>query len=156
MQIWLNHYQQAFWVIIPLVFVGWWLFLCALLSFIGGWTILATLFRSAAPFAGPLWKMQSAQMRFRTYYGNCLTIGANGEGLYLAAMPLFAFRHPALFIPWHEISVSRQQILFLRYVRFELGRDLNIPLRVREKLAEDIRQAAGQRWPVEQIAGIVG
>jgi hypothetical protein len=55
-----------------------------------------------------------------------------------------------LLIPWEEISVTRRRFLFLQWVQFELGRELHIPLSIRPKLAERLRVAAGDRWPVER------
>src|SRR3954466_7384369 len=110
MHSWIDHHQQAFWTIIsPLYFVALWLFVSATISVIGGWTALAKRFRfSKARFTGPSWNGQSGQMRWIAGYHNCLTLGCNAQGLYLAIMPLFRFRHPPLLIPWEEISVSRR------------------------------------------------
>ena len=78
-------------------------------------------------------------------YGNCLTLGCNPQGLYLAIMPLFRFRHPPLLIPWDEIKISRTRILFFRYVRFELGRELDIPLYLRPRLADRLQRAGREQ-----------
>jgi hypothetical protein len=45
-------------------------------------------------------------MRWLASYGNCLTVGGNPQGLYLAVAPLFRFRQPPLLIPWEEVTVS--------------------------------------------------
>ena len=84
-------------------------------------------------------------------YGNCLTLRCNPKELYLAMMPLFRFKHPPLLIPWEEIAVSQRQILFLKFVRFGLGRELDIPLYLRPKLADKLRRAARDRWPFEPV-----
>lgn len=152
MQNWLNAHPTALWIIIPCYGLAIWLLVSALISYIGGWTALAKLFRLKVPFVGERWHRQSGQMRWIAGYGNCLTVGCNHEGLYLATMPLFRFRHAPLLIPWGEISVSRRRIIFWRYVRFGLGRELDIPLYLRAKLAEKVRHAAGDRWPIEPVA----
>jgi len=152
MQHWLDQHQSALWFIFPAYFAALWLLVSAVISFIGGWTKLAGVFRSGKPFIGQQWTGQSGQMRWIAGYGNCLTVGCNPEGLYLATMALFRFRHPPLLVPWSEISISQRKILFFRFVRFSLGHELHIPLYLRWKLADKLRRAAGDRWPIETIA----
>ena len=67
-------------------------------------------------------------------------------------MPLFRFRHPPLLVPWNEITISRRRIAFFRVVRFGLGRELDIPLYLRAKLADKVRRGAGKQWPIEPVA----
>jgi hypothetical protein len=83
-------------------------------------------------------------MRWLAGYHNCLTIGGSPEGLYLAIMPLFRFRHPPLLIPWAEITVTRRRILLFEVVQFSLGWELDVPLCVRPKLAAKLVHAAGK------------
>jgi hypothetical protein len=87
-------------------------------------------------------------MRWIAGYGNCLTVGANEDGLYLATFPLFPLGHPPLLIPWDEVSHSKRKMLFFAMVRFELGRETAVPFWVRETLAERLKNAAGKAWPV--------
>jgi hypothetical protein len=152
MQNWLDQRHSALWLILPCYALALWLLVSAIISYIGGWTTLAKRFRMKTSFVGERWAGQSGQMRWLAGYGNCLTLGCNPEGLYLATMPLFRFRHPPLLIPWEEIAISRREILFLSFVRFGLGRDLDIPLYVRSKLADKLRRAAKDRWPIELVA----
>ena len=90
-------------------------------------------------------------MRWIAGYGNCLTVGASPDGFYLAISPLFRFRHPPLLIPWTEVEITRRKLLFFRYVRFGLGREVKIPLYLRERLAERIKHTARSSWPVEAL-----
>jgi hypothetical protein len=55
-------------------------------------------------------------------------------------------------VPWNEIAIAQRQILFFRFVRFSLGHELDIPLYLKWKLADKLRHAAGDRWPIETIA----
>jgi len=151
MQNWLDQHPTALWVIFPVYFLTLWLLVSAIISYIGGWTTLAKRFRLKQPFAGTRFAWQSGQMRWLTGYGSCLTLGVCPEGLYLATMPLFRFRHPSLLIPWTEVAIVRRRILFFQFVRFGLGRELDIPLYVRESLADRLRRAVGDRWPTEQV-----
>ena len=152
MQNWLDQHQGAIWIIAPCYAITLWLFVSAGISYIGGWNTLAKRFWFRTPFLGEKWRGQSGQMRWIAGYGNCLTLGCDDQGLYLAIMPLFRFRHPPLLIPWDEIKISRTRILFFRYVRFGLGRELDIPLYLRAQLADKLRSAAGDQWPIEEVA----
>ena len=152
MQSWLDHHHSALWLIFPAYFVTIWLLVSATIGYTGGWTTLVKRFRLQEPFTGQQWTRQSGQMRWIAGYGNCLTVGASPEGLYLATHPLFSFRHPPLLVPWSEVAVTRQRILFLKFLRFSLGRELDIPLYVRAKLAEKLRSAAGDHWPIEPLS----
>lgn len=151
MQNWLDQHHNALWLIIPCYGLTLWLLVSAIISYVGGWTALAKGFRLKSSFVGERWTGQSGQMRWLSSYGNCLTSGCNPEGLCLATMPLFRFRHPPLLIPWQEIAISRRQILFLHFVRFGLGREADIPLYVAAKLAEKLRRAAGGHWPTDRV-----
>jgi len=84
-----------------------------------------------------------------TGYNNCLTIGANASGLYLSIIFPLRFAHPPLFIPWREISISRKKILWINIVELRLGREADVPLRIRNPLTEKLKAAAGTSWPSE-------
>lgn len=89
-------------------------------------------------------------MRWSAHYGNCLRLGANGDGLYLAVLFLFRFMHPPLLVPWREIKVRRKKRwLFGESVIFTMGVDLGIPLRISGASASMLREAAGLHWPQE-------
>src|SRR5580704_4325544 len=105
------------------VFLVLWIFVTIVISHLSGWASLAGQFRFHDTFSGPRWSWQSGRMRFMMNYNRCLTVGASEQGLYLAMNPLFRLGHPALFIPWSEVSVQPQRIFFFRGTRFQLGRE---------------------------------
>ena len=152
MQSWLDQHHTALWLIIPFYALVLWLLVSAVTSYVGGWTTLAKRFRLRKAFVGQRWPRQSGHMRWIAGYGNCLTVGCSPEGLYLAMVPLFRFRHPPLLVPWNEVSIARRRILFFHFVRFRVGHELDIPLYLRWKLADRLGQAAGDRWPIETVA----
>ncbi len=123
-----------------------------LASHMSGWASLAQAYRLTGDFPAQRWSFQSAAMRWYAHYGSCLTVAADSTGLYLSVWAIFRMFHPALFIPWSEISVRSSKILWSRVVEFRLGRELAIPFRVCEKLATRLRASAGRSWPVETIA----
>lgn len=151
MQDWIDQHQTEFWfAVFPLYFGTLWCVIGAFLSYVGGWTKLARRFRCQTAFVGDRWRFQSGAMRGSVQYGNCLTLGSNSHSLYLAVFPLFRFRHPPLLIPWQEVTATRRQLLFYRWVRLELGRDEHIPLSIHSGLADRLQAAAGDSWPIER------
>ncbi len=74
--------------------------------------MLARRFRANEPFYGETWGWQSARFRGWCSYNNCLTVGANQEGLYLAVMLPFRLFLPPLLIPWQEIEVETGKMFF--------------------------------------------
>jgi len=150
-QEWVKQHPSAFFLILfPVLWVG-------VLTLVGrttGWAALARRFRAQMPFSGELWSWQSAQIRsWLGGYNNCLLVGANPQGLFLAMMIPFRFGHPSLFIPWFEVSrVSRGKWLQFPFVELQLGREDPIPLRMNERLAARIQLAAGSSWPGKPLA----
>jgi hypothetical protein len=133
--------------IAAIVGIGWVVLVTG--SHLGGWASLAGQYRCLEPFSGSRWNFQCGQFRWFASYNNCLTIGADTRGLFLWVFPLFRVAHPPLFIPWREISVARQKVLWIKQVRFRLGHELQIPLTIGDRLAQKLQSAAGSSWPVE-------
>ena len=125
-------------------FAGLWVAFSVLLSRIGGWATLARQYGCSGEFAGDRWRFQSGQMRYLVGYNNCLTVGANREGLYISLVVPFLLGHPALFIPWREISVSRKKVLWFKRVQLGLGCELPIPFQISERRADKLKQSAGK------------
>ena len=96
--------------------------------------------------AGPRWTDAMA-MRLP----GRLTLGADSEGLYLATLPFFPLFHPPGFIPWNEVSMAKKNLFFVSGVRLQLGKELSVPLWIRERLAERLRDVAGSGHPVETL-----
>lgn len=117
--------------------VGWWggMYLVALMS---GWHRLAERFRFEQGFEGERWRFESAAMRWGTAYRGILTLGANESGMYLAVFVLFRMGHPALFVPWSEITVSDRRRWMVAGTQFVLGREEQIPLWVFKRLGDKL------------------
>ena len=144
----MRHY---FPVVFPIFFLCLWLFICTVISYVGGWASLSKFFCTQFPFEGAKWGLQRGQMRFGVGYNGCLTVGANPQGLYLAVFPLFRFMHPPLLVQWNQIKVRRGTNWLLgEYVSFILGFEASIPLRIRGTLAARLRESAGGCWPIEK------
>jgi hypothetical protein len=55
-----------------------------LIAMASGWNELSKRFRFKGKFYGEALPFQSARMRFYVHFGNCLTVGSDQSGLYLA------------------------------------------------------------------------
>ena len=125
---------------LPLFFIAWWCFILYLISFFGGWRQLAGNYRQDGYFQGHTWRFQTISMRWWTGYGGCVHIGANRDGLRLSVSFLFRPGHPALFIPWKDIT--RHEVRYWGTQRLELhfAKGGSVPVRIKpdlEKLLEE-------------------
>jgi hypothetical protein len=148
MQGWVDQHPLAFGIA---DFLFLWVVVSFVISYTGGWAALAGKFRYRGKFNGPKWRGQSGKMRGLARYRNCLVVGGNPEGLYLAVFFPFRMAHPPMFIPWNEVTLTKSRVWFVPMVRFQLGRELSVPFWIRESLANRIRKVAGDAWPVESI-----
>jgi hypothetical protein len=150
MQDWINTHPGAMAVIVPLYVI---VLITLVTSHITGWAALAKEYRLRTTFLGSSWRMQSAKMRFKVGYSNCLTVGANSDGLYLGTLFLIRLAHPPLFLPWREVAAMgrRKSWILGEFVGLQLGHELRIPFWIRDSLASKLKDAAGGHWPVESI-----
>jgi len=130
-----------------LFFVGTWLAALLAVSLLSGWAELARVYRSPRPFEGPRWRFESARMRLSMNYNRCLTVGANGQGLYLSLLFLFRFGHPALFIPWNEVAVVREgRTFWWKWSEFRFRQAPWVYIRLGERISQQIKVSAGTAW----------
>lgn len=120
-----------------------------MVAWMAGWKTLAARFRYDAPFVGSMWRWQCAKFRWGSRYNNCLTVGANSEGLYLAMMPVFNFGHAPLLIPWSEITERAKGTLFGPVFILTLGSEEQLPMMIGSALALKIEKAKKQNFPVK-------
>jgi hypothetical protein len=134
-----------------LFFVGLWCAVSMGLSLIGGWFELASVYPLPRTFEGTRWHFRSANMRFGSHYGSCLTVGADPTGLFMKTLFLFRLGHAPLFIPWNSISIRevRYFLIFPR-VQFRFQNAPSIPLYLSVGLGRRLREAAGSAWPVDR------
>src|SRR5580704_16689428 len=107
MQPWVERHPLLF-IFTDFVFL--YLTVSFVISWWSGWASLATQFRLRGKFTGQRWSWQSGQMRWLCGYHNCLTIGANSEGLYLSTLRFFPLFHSPLFNPWSEVSFVKRKL----------------------------------------------
>ena len=107
--------------LIPILFVGLWLFLSAIFAFTSGWCSLAQYFRASERPVGEKILGQVKQIGF-VPENHVTHIIVSSAGLYLYASVLFRFLHPALLIPWSEVHHTRTiKILWWRTYQFDLA-----------------------------------
>jgi hypothetical protein len=149
MQDWTKHHPQLFVGLLFLWIGGFWILINHLIALASGWKKLSNRFRLQQTYSGPTWKWQSALMRRFAAYNNCLIVGADQMGLFLSIMVFFRPGHPALFIPWNEVTVTRTDGILTDLVEITLGHSEQVPFKIRGSLASKLRDAAGQGWPAQ-------
>ena len=138
---------------ILLIAILWWMVGGIVFSHITGWASLAERYRCDERFSGDRLRFRSAAMRYWGHFSNCLTAGANRQGLFLSLSLPFLLGYPPLFIPWNEITVRRTRLLWAKRVELRLGREPAIPFRISERLATRLAALAGEAWPLARGAG---
>jgi hypothetical protein len=85
-------------------------------------------------------------------YGSCLTLGTNPRGFYLATLWMFRFGHPALLIPWEDITATITKQWFFSRAQFEFSKTPGITLNLSKRLAETIASASGGRLTISEYS----
>ena len=120
-------------------FIMVWMAVCKLISAVGGWNILSRDYRANSAFDGKKMWLKSVGLRRWTNYNNCITVGADKYGLYLAVLPIFWVGHPPLFFPWADISTEAgSRRFFGEFVRLKFTKQPDVPVILSQKLAARI------------------
>ena len=82
--------------------------------------------------------MKSAGMRWGVAYRGALNFGVDVYGLFVSIVPIFRIGHPPLFIPWSEITCTRQKQWFLDGVRINFSRSPNVAILLPARVAQQI------------------
>jgi hypothetical protein len=129
---------------LSLLFVVFWLGVCAMLSRIGGWSSLVAPFRAKYPPRGERFRFVSGSLgseRFPVSYKSSLFVVVSRHGLHLSVYFPFRFQSPALFIPWGEVdSVAEKPFLRTFGVTLRLRRPWPV-ISVRGQAGHSIREA---------------
>ncbi len=122
-------------------FVGMWCAIMLLLSRLGGWHRLAQQFPAPAERRGTRFGMQSAKVGWVSY-GNCVTIHAAPDGIFLEVWPLFRLGHAPLLLPWHAMhNIRVNQILWLSLVSVDIGEPRITTIQLSKKVFDAARAA---------------
>jgi hypothetical protein len=131
-----------------LFFVGAWVLASLLISLAGGWAQLSHDFRTRDEPRGPRWRFQSARLRFGVGYNGVLTFAVDPMGLWISIFPLFRVGHPPLFIPWREMTATRERAMRSEVLKLRFQRHPSITLTIRGSLARKMEAALGRPLPV--------
>jgi hypothetical protein len=136
-------------VILILLPIAIWLSVTFGSSYRSGWNLLAKEYKSTESFEGECWNFLTGQINKQAAlpspfwgavpsYGNCLHICANKAGLQLSIFILFRPGHPSLFIPWGDISVSSEEGILRRRLKFTFRKVPIVSLYVSEWVGEEV------------------
>jgi hypothetical protein len=135
LQNWIEHHPVGAVFGFIVYFCLLWLLVCFVLSLASGWRSLYNSF----PISNrslPKMSLTNGQFRYIVGYHNVLRLGSDRDGLYLAILFLFRFRHPTLFVPWSEIEIlPEKSFLFFRWRSLILGRESRVPLMLKSRVA---------------------
>jgi len=131
------QFEEIFPFVFPIFLISVWVMVSFFIALLGGWSRLAAHYRFQAEFTGKKWRFQSARFRL-TGYNNCLTIGSNYYGLYLAMFLPFRIGHPPLLIPWSDITTTEHKGWLFSYLDFTFAKAPSIKLRVSRNLGDRI------------------
>ena len=123
-------------------FVLLWTAVGLILAQLSGWAELARHYRSTNPFDGRKWRFRNGKMRLATHYNNCLTVGANAQGLYLAVLFLFRIGHPPLEIPWQDILTTTGKTLWWKWTEFRFQQAPSVWIRFYGNLGDELQSSS--------------
>lgn len=139
-------------------FLGWlllafiaWFVICHGLARFSGWSALAGTYAHLGSFDGYRLYLQTVLFARGVRYGNTLVIGANHQGLYLAALFVVRPGHPPLLIPWEEISLETRSGFLGQTVELRFLRAASVTLTLSPATAMRLAAGAAEKLPVAGI-----
>ncbi|MCB8977942.1 MAG: hypothetical protein H6657_11005 [Ardenticatenaceae bacterium] len=136
----------AFFIGFPLF----WSALAVITSGIGGWATLAEMYPHHETLSAQCFSGQSATLQRSSNYRGTLKICADNEGIYCSVTFLFRPGHPPFFVPWVEISGTRQKHGLYEVVELRFQRTPNIPFRIYKRTADKLVDVANGRWAYKE------
>lgn len=138
---------QTYPYLIPLFAISfWWIVLWAIAR-ISGWSILAEHYEALDSYEGPKKLGQSALLErvkgMPARYNGLLVFGADGRGLRLSVLIFFRPFHPALVIPWSDISTASRKAFVGGRVDISASRAPHVKIGVAPSLADWLTQTSG-------------
>lgn len=129
------------WLVIPVLFVGFWCAACYLLAFLSGWRRLAAHYATDAPITGQRFRFRSAKagvVRFRS----SLNFAAARDGLHLWLLPPFRMGNPHLLVPWQDIAAAPTQEWMFKRIALTFARVPGIRFQIADVLGTQIAAAS--------------
>lgn len=126
----------------PFVTIAIWLLIIfSFLNLFGSWSKLTKRYATKYHFKGKTWKFQSASVG-NTAYSNCVTVGSDHQGLYLSPFVIFRFGHPAILIPWEQLTLITEERFFNQLYYLEVADCSKIRIFVSDRLLHRISQSS--------------
>lgn len=133
-------------------FIGVWIAISYGIAVTGGWNVLAEHYLNKSDFQGELFRFNSGQMG-KASYGGVLILGTNPRGLYMSTFFMFRFGHPALLIPWEDITATiTNRWHFFSSAQFEFSKTPGTTFGLSKGLAEKIAAASGGRLTISEYS----
>lgn len=108
-------------IVFPIFFISLWLFVCWILSHVGGWHRLSQSFTTTEKPDNQCLNLASIRVGFINY-NHCTTLCFSSKGLFISVLRIFRVGHPPLLIPWYELNNPRiKQFLWKRFVIVDVG-----------------------------------
>ena len=122
----------------PIVFTALWLGVTYLMSWIGGWGRLASIYPAEMkPNEGHTLRHVTGMFGMARYK-NVLTTITTDSGIYIENRKVFRPAHQPLFIPFDAIQDARRQTLFFwEYIAFDVGHPPIASVRLPSKVFQD-------------------
>jgi len=132
------------------VFGGLWFLIVTLLGAASGWRKLEARFPDHPDEEVATFKMASGVMG-AVRMNNVLTFTACRSGMRVSIWKAFGPQNSAFLVPWEQLTVRRQRLLFEEIAILDLGSPRVATLKIRSVLADKLALASDGRWP-ERIA----
>jgi len=134
-------------VLFPIFFLGIWLFAGSMLSLLAGWFSLQQAFPNRAEQPKFQMSWQSGMMGLFVSMSRILTFSVCDSGLRIQVSRIFLPFCRAIFIPWESMTITRREILFLKFAKLYFGKPTIGTLYIRSETADMLARAANESWP---------
>ena len=144
----LNHINPLYYAIFFLVL---WVLVNLIISRLTGWARMASHYPVMGAFTGKIWRFQTIGTRRGMGYKGSTNVGADSRGLHLSLFFIFRFGHPAIFVPWRDITITEKQVFKSKELELRFRKTEDLPVRIFAELGDRLAEAAGTSWPSIEI-----
>ncbi|HKR66909.1 MAG TPA: hypothetical protein VJZ00_24495 [Thermoanaerobaculia bacterium] len=127
------------------LFIGSWIGIAYVISFMGGWGALAAQYPAPDDLVTDRnWNFRSARLRANTRYNGAISIGTNPRGIRFSMIFLFRPGHKPIFVPWGDVTVTSEKRWLQTFTVFHFARVPDVTIALWPELARDILTPPGQ------------
>lgn len=107
-------------------FLAFWFVMMFVVAVMSGWRVLVEKYglpEGQSMPEGMQYKWRSAALwgRFPTNYNSCLVFTTTLEGLGIAPVWIFSAGHPAMFIPWGDITLEEKKFFLAKRLKLKIA-----------------------------------